>query len=104
MNQRMADPKTSDATWMGIGARFAKMEEEGMKTIVQHTRLYSDPNDAIRLFSSDTFQKETMKKVSDFCVRYGMTPQPATLSFGTGQGVMDFDTSYLKSYVDSTKK
>ncbi|MFO0011975.1 MAG: hypothetical protein ACK553_04465 [Planctomycetota bacterium] len=104
MNQRMADPKTSDATLVGIGARFAKLELEDMKTIVQQTRFYSDPNDAIRLFSSDTFQKETMKKVSDFCVRYGMTPQPATLSFGTGQGVMDFDTSYLKSYVDSTKK
>jgi hypothetical protein len=44
-----------------------------------------------------------MKKVSDFCVKYGMTEKPAMLSFGTGQGVMDFDTSYLKSYIDSKK-
>jgi hypothetical protein len=33
-----------------------------------------------------------------------MTPQPVALSFGTGQGVMDFDTSYLKSYLESQKK
>ncbi len=103
MNQRMADPKTSDQTLVGIGARFAKLELEDMKTIVKQTRFYSDPNDAIRLFTSDAFQKETMKKVSDFCVRYGLTPQPASLSFGTGEGVMDFDTSYLKSYIESNK-
>jgi hypothetical protein len=103
MNQRMADPKTSDETLVGIGARFAKLELEDMKTIVKQTRFYSDPNDAVRLFTSDAFQKETMKKVSDFCVKYGMTEKPAMLSFGTGQGVMDFDTSYLKSYIDSKK-
>jgi NitT/TauT family transport system substrate-binding protein len=104
MNQRMADPKTSDETLVGIGARFAKLELEDMKTIVKQTRFYSDPNDAIRLFTSDAFQKETMKKVSDFCVKYGLTPQPASLSFGTGEGVMDFDTSFLKSYIESKKQ
>ncbi|MCU0706753.1 MAG: hypothetical protein MUF23_00515 [Pirellula sp.] len=104
MNQRMSDPKTSDATLIGIGARFAKLELDDMKTIVKQTRFYSDPNDAVRLFSSDAFQKETMPIVSKFCVTYGMTPQPIALSFGTGQGVMDFDTSYLKSYVEAQKK
>jgi ABC-type nitrate/sulfonate/bicarbonate transport system substrate-binding protein len=104
MNQRMADPKTSDATLVGIGARFAKLELEDMKTIVQQTRFYSDPNDAIRLFASDVFQKETMQKVSDFCVKYGMTQQPVSSSFGTGNGVMDFDSSFMKSYLESQKK
>ncbi len=104
MNQRMADPKTSDATLVGIGARFAKLELEDMKTIVQQTRFYSDPKDAIRLFASDVFQKETMQKVSDFCVKYGMTQQPVSSSFGTGSGVMDFDSSFMKSYLDSQKK
>ncbi|MFN6161570.1 MAG: hypothetical protein ACK57G_19715 [Planctomycetota bacterium] len=104
MNQRMADPKTADETLVGIGAKFAKLELADMKTVVQQTRFYADPSDAVRLFSSETFQKETMKKVSDFCVKYGMTPQPVALSFGTGQGVMDFDTSYLKSYLESQKK
>jgi ABC-type nitrate/sulfonate/bicarbonate transport system substrate-binding protein len=104
MTQRMADPATTKPTLVGIGARFAKLELEDMETIVQQTRFYSDPNDAVRLFSSDTFQKETMKKVSDFCVRYGMTPQPIALSFGTGEGAMDFDTSHLKSHLESQKK
>ena len=103
MNERMADPKTSDQTLIGIGAKFSKLELADMKTIVKQTRFYSDPNDAIRLFSSDAFQKETMKKVSDFCVKYGMTPEPVTLSFGTKEGAMDFDASYLKSYNESKK-
>jgi ABC-type nitrate/sulfonate/bicarbonate transport system substrate-binding protein len=104
MNRRMADPKTSDQTLVGIGARFAKLELEDMKTIVKQTRFYSDPNEAIRLFTSDTFQKETMPMVSKFCVKYGMTMQPVSLSFGTGKGLMDFDTRYLKAYLEASKK
>lgn len=104
MNQRMADPKTSDSTLIGIGARFAKLELEDMKTIVKQTRFYSDPNDSIRLFTSDAFQKETMPMVSKFCVTYGMTATPIDITFGTGKGTMDFDTTYLKAYLDSVKK
>ncbi|MBU6236207.1 MAG: hypothetical protein KGQ51_00170 [Planctomycetes bacterium] len=103
MNERMADPKTSDQTLVGIGAKFSKLELADMKTIVKQTRFYSDPNDAIRLFTSDLFQKETMKKVNDFCVKYGMTPEPINLSFGNKEGAMDFDASYLKSYIESKK-
>lgn len=104
MNKRMTDPATSDKTLIGIGARFARLELEDMKTVVQQTRFYSDPNDAIRLFTSDAFQKETMPIVSKFCVDYGMTQQPIALSFGTRTGVMDFDTRYLKAFVDAQKK
>jgi len=104
MNRRMADPKTSDATLIGIGARFARLELEDMKTVVQQTKFYADPNDAIRLFGSDTFQKETMPVVSKFCVQYGLTPQPVELSYGTGKGVVDFDVQFLKAYVDRAGK
>ncbi len=104
MNQRMTDPKTSDATLVGIGARFARLELADMKTVVKQTRFYSDPKDAIRLFGSETFQKETMPIVSKFCVQYGLTPTAVDVSFGTGKGVIDFDTSYMKAYVDGLGK
>lgn len=103
MNERMADPKTSDQTLIGIGAKFSKLDLADMKTIVKQTRFYSDPNDAIQLFSSDAFQKETMKRVSDFCVKYGMTPEPVSLSFGTKEGTMEFDPTFLKKYIESKK-
>ena len=104
MNQRMADPKTSDETLVGIGARFAKLELDDMKTIVQQTKFFSEPSDAVRLFSDQRFQKETMPLVSKFCVKYGLTPDPIELSFGDGKGLMDFSSKYIAGYLDSQKK
>ncbi|MFN7627568.1 MAG: hypothetical protein ACK5PZ_12120 [Pirellula sp.] len=104
MSQRMNDEKTRDATLVGIGARFAKLELEDMKTVVTQTRFYSDPKDAVRLFTEEKFQKETMPLVSKFCVKYGLTPAPVELSFGTGKGVMEFDTTFVKEYLEQPKK
>jgi NitT/TauT family transport system substrate-binding protein len=103
MNQRMADPKTSDKTLIGIGARFAKLELEDMKTVVKQTRFYSTPDQAIELFAKTEFQKETMPIVSKFCVQYGLTPKPVEVSFGSGKGLIDFDSQYLKAYAESAK-
>lgn len=99
MNQRMSAPQTSDETLIGIGARFAKLELEDMKTIVQQTKFYADPAEAKRLFTSEKFQKETMQTVSKFCVKYGLTPTPVEISYGDAKGVMDFDTSYIDAYI-----
>lgn len=104
MNTRMADPSTSDQTLVGIGARFAKLELEDMKTIVKQTKFFGEPADAVRLFSDEKFQKETMPLVSKFCVKYGLTPTPVELSFGDGKGLMDFSTKYVSGYLDSQKK
>ena len=101
MNKRMADPKTSDETLVGIGARFAKLELDDMKTIVQQTKFFSQPSDAVRLFGDERFQKETMPLVSKFCVKYGLTPQAVELSYGDGKGMMEFSTKYVSDYLDS---
>ena len=104
MTQRMANPKTSDETLIGIGARFAKLELEDMKTIVQQTKFFSDPNDAKRLFADERFQKETMPLVSKFCVKYGLTTTPVELSYGDAKGLMDFSTTYISGYAESQTK
>ena len=104
MTQRMANPKTSDETLIGIGARFAKLELEDMKTIVQQTKFFSDPNDAKRLFADERFQKETMPLVSKFCVKYGLTTTPVELSYGDAKGLMDFSTKYISGYAESQTK
>jgi hypothetical protein len=104
MNARMADPKTSDATLVGIGARFAKLELEDMKTIVKQTRFYSDANDAVRLFQDPKFQKETMPTVSKFCTKYGLISAPVAITYGTGEGAMEFSVKYIQNYLDSQKK
>jgi ABC-type nitrate/sulfonate/bicarbonate transport system substrate-binding protein len=104
MNERMVNPKTSEATLIGIGARFARLELEDMKTVVTQTRFYSDAKDAVRLFTEDKFKNETMPLVSKFCVKYGLTASPIEISYGTGKGVMDFDTTYLQDYLQAAKK
>jgi NitT/TauT family transport system substrate-binding protein len=97
MNKRMADPATADKTLIGIGAKFAQLDLADMKKVVTQTRFYSDPKDAIALFASDRFRKETMPTVSKFCEKYGLTPKPTAISFGTGEGMVDFDDSFLKA-------
>ena len=97
MNKRMADPATADKTLIGIGARFAKLELADMKKVVTQTRFYGDPKEAISLFASERFRKETMPIVSKFCEKYGLTPKPTSISFGTGEGMVDFDDSFLKA-------
>ena len=97
MNKRMTDPATSDKTLMGIGARFAKLELADMKKVVTQTRFYGEPAEAIALFGSDKFRTETMPVVSKFCEKYGLTPKPTAVSFGTGEGMVDFDDSFLKA-------
>ncbi len=99
MNKRMKDPATMDRTLIGIGEKFAKLELSDMKKVVTQTRFYGDPNEAIQLFGSEKFQKETMPIVSKFCEKYGLTTKPTTISFGTGEGMIDFDSSFLKSAV-----
>ncbi|MFM2220126.1 MAG: hypothetical protein RL240_4444, partial [Planctomycetota bacterium] len=31
--------------------------------------------------------------------KYGLTPTPVEISYGDAKGVMDFDTSYIDSYI-----
>ena len=97
MNKRMVDPATADRTLVGIGAKFAQLELADMKKVVTQTRFYGDPKEAIALFASDKFQKETMPIVSKFCEKYGLTPKPTVITFGTGEGMIDFDSSFLKA-------
>ena len=96
MNKRMKDPATMDKTLVGIGEKFAQLKLDDMKKVVTQTRFYSDPAEAKALFSSDKFKNETMTVVSKFCEKYGLTSKPTTMSFGTGEGMIDFDPSFLK--------
>ena len=97
MNKRMTNPETMDNTLIGIGKKFANLELGNMKKVVVQTRFYGDPNEALALFSSDKFRKETMPIVSKFCEQYGITAKPTSISFGTGAGMLDFDSSFLKA-------
>jgi NitT/TauT family transport system substrate-binding protein len=100
MNKRMKEPATRDQTLVGIGEKFAQLKLEDMKKVVVQTRFYGDPKEAVTLFASDKFKNETMPTVAKFCEKYGLTSKPTTISFGTGEGMLDFDTTYAKANAD----
>lgn len=101
INKKLNDPVTRDRTLKGIGQKFAQLSLEEMTKVVQQTRFYSEPKEAIALFGSEKFQKETMPVVSKFCEKYGLTTKPTTISYGTGEGMLDFDVSYMKAAAEA---
>jgi ABC-type nitrate/sulfonate/bicarbonate transport system substrate-binding protein len=96
INERMKNPKTADKTLVGIGAKFSNLNLEDMKLVVQQTRFYSTPADALKLLESESFRNATMPAVSSFCVGHGMAPTKPSIGFDSPNTELNFDTSYLK--------
>lgn len=102
VNQRMADPQTSDATLVAIGAKFSNLGLEDMKLVVEQTQFYKTPEDALKLMRSEQFRSATMPTVAEFCKSQEMISGEASLGFDADDAQLNFDTSYLQSYVDGT--
>ncbi len=83
INQRMADPKTADETLVAIGAKFSQLQLEEMKTIVQQTRFYQTPDEALKLLESEKFQNETMPQVPLFANRMALSTRNRLSAFPT---------------------
>jgi len=100
INQRMEDPKTADKTLIAIGAKFSNLELDDMKQVVQQTQFYKTPADALKLFESETFRNTTMPLVADFCVAQKIVAQKPSIGFDKADSQMNFDSSYLKEFMD----
>jgi NitT/TauT family transport system substrate-binding protein len=97
INQRMADPKTADKTLVAIGANFSSLGLEDMKQVVQQTRFYKSPEEALKLLSSEEFRTKTMPAVADFCVEHKIVEKKPTVGFDSADSQVNFDTSFLKA-------
>jgi ABC-type nitrate/sulfonate/bicarbonate transport system substrate-binding protein len=97
INQRMADPKTADKTLVAIGANFSSLGLEDMKQVVQQTRFYKSPEEALKLLSSEEFRTKTMPVVADFCVEHKIVEKKPTIGFDSADSQVNFDTSFLKA-------
>jgi NitT/TauT family transport system substrate-binding protein len=100
INRRMADPKTADETLIAIGAKFSSLNLEEMKTIVQQTSFYSNPDAAIGLLEGNKFQKETMPAVAAFCESHGIIEKKPSIGFSDPSSQVNIDLTYLKSFRD----
>lgn len=96
MNRRIADVKTQDETLIAIGAQFSKLGLEEMKKVVQQTRFYSKPEEAIALLDGEQFQKKTMPSVAAFCASHGIIEKAPAIGFNDEKAQINIDASYLK--------
>jgi len=101
VNELLADPATRDATLVKLGAKFSSLELEDMKVVIQETKLYKTPEEAIDLFSKESFRNETMPKVVDFCVSHDIVDQKPTVGFGDAAAQLNFDATYIEKVQQS---
>jgi ABC-type nitrate/sulfonate/bicarbonate transport system substrate-binding protein len=100
INDRMADPSTSDETLVAIGAKFSNLQLEDMKQVVEQTRFYKTPAEGLSLMKNDQFRQVTMPAVADFCVSQEMFTESPSIGFDSGEAQLEFDSSYLQALVD----
>ncbi len=100
INQRMADPKTSDETLVAIGEKFSNLGLEDMKQVVQQTQFYKTPDEALKLLRSEQFRGATMPAVAQFCKGQDMISGEPSMGFDTPEAQLNFDTSYLQNFID----
>jgi NitT/TauT family transport system substrate-binding protein len=102
INQRLTDPSLGDETLVAIGEKFSHLDLAAMKKVVQQTRFYGTPKEAIGLLTGAPLKSLT-QRVVDFCVQQEIAPRAPKVGYGTkaeAPGVsLRFDPSYLQAVV-----
>jgi hypothetical protein len=96
----MEKPETADSTLVAIGAKFSNLKLEDMKEVVQQTRFYKTPKDALTLIQGEEFRNNTMPAVATFCVEHGIVTGKPTVGFDAADSQLNFDSSFLKAHAD----
>ena len=100
LNERLANAETRDETLVALGEKFSDLGLESMKKVVEQTRFYSTPQQALELFKGQTL-KDTMKKVVDFCVSYEIVSEAPEIGYGTAAQAPNarvrFDPAYIEA-------
>jgi NitT/TauT family transport system substrate-binding protein len=99
VNKRMADPATRDDTLIALGEKFSHLNLESMKKVVQQTKFYSTPKEALAVLTGRELTA-IMKKVVDFCVNHEITASAPKVGYGSKQDAPDaalrFDPTYIR--------
>lgn len=96
---RMADPATRDDTLVALGEKFSHLDLEAMKTVVQQTRFYKSPGEALALFTGGDLPG-VMDKVVAFEEGHGMLNSKPDIGYGPKAAApgahFRFDPSYIQ--------
>jgi NitT/TauT family transport system substrate-binding protein len=106
VNQRIAAPATRDDTLVALGEKFSHLDLAAMKKVVQQTKFYSTPKEALNLFTGKEIKSLTAK-VADFCVKQEITASPPKVGYGAkadAPGVnLRLDPSYINEVAAKSK-
>ena len=97
VNKMMADSKTQDSTLIALGEKFSKLGLEDMKLVVQQTKFYSTPQDALALLEGQKFREQTMPMVAEFCVTHDMCETKPSFGFDDESKQLNITTKFLRS-------
>lgn len=93
-------PETAEKATTALGARFAKMDNESMKTILKETAFYSTPQKGLAVMEGAEL-KTILDKVNTFCVKRKIVEKPAVVGFGNDdKSDLSFDPQYIKLVAD----
>jgi NitT/TauT family transport system substrate-binding protein len=96
LNKMLQDPVKKDDTLIALGEKFSNLGLESMKKVVQQTKFYKTPNEALKLFKGKEL-KDTMLKVVKFCKKYGIVNKEPSIEYGAFKKAgLTFDPSYIE--------
>lgn len=94
-NRLLADPATADDTLTAIGEKFSNLGLDSMRTVVEQTKFYATPAEAIALYEGPEL-KATMEKVVDFCFTQAIIDEKPQIAYpGSTSSNLTFDTTYI---------
>jgi|APSaa5957512535_1039671.scaffolds.fasta_scaffold75502_1 ABC-type nitrate/sulfonate/bicarbonate transport system substrate-binding protein len=101
VSDKLADPKTSDATTKSLGEDFSSLNLEDMRQCLTETSFYSTPQDGTKLFKSEKFQKTTTPEVITTCQEIGAldTGKQPTIGWNDPSTQLNFDTTIMESVI-----
>ncbi len=100
INARIEDPATRDDTLVALGHKFSHLDLESMKKVVEQTRFYKTPADALALFTGPDLPG-VMDKVLAFENGHGMLDSQPTIGYGADDPAaavsFRFDPTYIQN-------
>jgi len=102
ISDRIENEKTRDETLIKLGEKFAKLDVESMKTIVDQTKFYKTPEEALALFGSDELKK-VMDTVVAFEMGHGMLKAKPEIGYGKKGGAPTAAFRFDGSYIEAVK-
>jgi len=104
MNKLLQSPnkKRAEDTLVSIGKKFSNLGLEEMKKVVEQTRFYKTPDEALKLFEGDKLPDTMKKHVLRLALGLKMVEKEPTLGYGekAKDAQLRFDPSYIKMVRD----